>query len=123
HEKVVVSSRGHWMVGSWNAGSSRPHATVFEGSLLGLDPRLAVDLVDRIAQNIDRPAATALVDDLRDRLRQQAQEPEDGVRAVSQLTHAITCLVEAVPEGDGTRGQAWNIALAAARAALHPFLA
>jgi formylglycine-generating enzyme required for sulfatase activity len=122
HEKVVVSSRGDWMVGSWNPGSSRPHATVFEGSLLGLDPRLAASLAERIEGNLDHPAALDLVGELRAQLADLPSRPADAGLAVERLQRAVALLASAVPESDGSCGEAWTSAILAARGALQPFI-
>lgn len=122
HEKVVVTSEGDWLLGSWNAGSSRPNATVFEGSLLGRSPAFASGLLERIATNVDRKPAAELVDRLRQRLAARPAPPRQGAQAVALLLRATAALRSAIPNADGTRTEAWPTALAAVRSTLHPFL-
>ena len=122
HEKVIVTSAGDWIVGSWNAGSSRPNAAVFEGSLLGRSATFGIGLVDRIANNVDRPDAVALVETLRRQLVDLPAPARRGVSAVGLLRRATATLRGALPNADGTRHEAWSVALGAVRNALQPFL-
>ena len=121
HEKVLLSSRADWMVGSWNAGSSLPGATVFECSLLGQSPRFAAELLQIIAENIEGDEARGLIDALSRALASAASPPSEAPeRMVARLREALGVLVAAIPAADGARAEAWCPAVLAARAALQP---
>jgi formylglycine-generating enzyme required for sulfatase activity len=122
HEKVVVSTRGDWMVGSWNPGSSRPGSSVFEASLVGCDADFALRLVERISENIDDAGANELLDALRRQLTSSLNKRPDGDSAVALLERATAVLHAAVPDDDGGFSSAWTAAVVATRAALHPFI-
>jgi len=122
HEKVVVTSAGGWLVGSWNPASSRPNATVFEASLRGTDTGFAKQLLDRIAENMESAPAGRFVGLLGAQLGPPRQVKE-GRAQVEALGRALSLLVQAIPNADGTRAEAWGTCLQATRHALMPFLA
>jgi formylglycine-generating enzyme required for sulfatase activity len=121
HEKVILTSLGHWMVGSWNPASSRPEATVFEASLAGEDPRFAKALLDRVGANVEGADGERLVARLASGLRSAPTAPaEPGVR--ENLARALALLERALPGADGARSGAWEAAVLALRAAFAPFV-
>jgi formylglycine-generating enzyme required for sulfatase activity len=123
HEKVVITSAGDWMVGSWNPASSRPHATVFECSLSGCSPALAAQLLGHVEANIEGSETRSVVERLRNMLAQGAETvPGRGAEAVGRLKRAVGSLEQALPDEDGSRSQAWSVCVRAVRAALQPFL-
>jgi formylglycine-generating enzyme required for sulfatase activity len=123
HEKVVITSLGAWMVGSWNAGSSRPHATVFESSLRGRDSDTAQELLTRIAINIPAPHREPVSGMLAPSSKSVAAgaRPECS-ESMHLLLRAVTTLTQAVPHADGVRSETWHASLKAVCAALQPFL-
>lgn len=124
HEKVVITSCGSWLIGSWNPGSSRPHATVFECSLRGENARIARDILIRVAANVPASLIDRAVTQLSAALKDQRVETDlhssDCTRA---LVRAATVLSKALPQGESTLNDAWTQAIRAVCAALHPFLA
>jgi len=123
HEKVLVTSTGDWQVGSWNAGSSLPSATVFECSLAGRSTAFAAQLLDRIRSNVEEPFAASLVDEVSVALPRAADEtPRRAREAVEGLVRAVALLKRAIPDVDGSRSDAWTATVRAARTTLLPFL-
>jgi formylglycine-generating enzyme required for sulfatase activity len=120
HEKVLLTSLGDWMLGSWNAASSRPNATVFEASLSGRDRRFASELLEKVAPNIEDDRGRRLVGDLARALGAADDQPFDAAVVVRQLGRAIGLVERAVPEEDGARAAAWAPAIRALRAAALP---
>lgn len=125
HEKIAITSRGEWMVGSWNACSSRPNATVFECSLRGNDPRLASKLLTRIAQNIATSRRERVVEALANRVpNARVFSPDNAIKRVRDLMRAASTLQRCAAI-DGTRDSAWrrarDLALQASSMALHWF--
>lgn len=120
HEKVVVTSAGDWMIGSWNPASSRPNATVFEASLTGRSPRFATTLLDAVTPNVEddlgRDHLRGLVRDLRTAPAQQL----NVVAMLTDLRRAVGLVSRAVPDDDGSRDAAWSFAVRALRAAALP---
>ncbi|RYZ17745.1 MAG: hypothetical protein EOO70_01060, partial [Myxococcaceae bacterium] len=127
HEKVLLTSKGDWMVGSWNPASSRPGSVVFECSLAGRDRTFALTLLERIADNIEGDAAIQAVASLREALDGGgAQAPallESARHHLERLKQAVGLLARALPPEQGTPHPGWAPTLRAVRAALHPFLA
>lgn len=122
HEKVLLTSRGHWMLGSWNPASSRPNATVFEASLAGCDARFASELLQKVSPNVEDERGTGLVRELAAALR-GAGNGFDGAGAVSVLVRAVALVERAVPDEEGGRADAWKPAVHALRAAAFPLQA
>jgi len=122
HEKVVVTSTGCWMVGSWNPGSSRPHATVFEASLRGEHSGFARQLSARLADNLEGPDAEGFTEHMNHVLAAGPTHSPRGAVQVEALRDTLAMLAQAVPEPDGGRAEAWAACLDAVRLALHPFL-
>ena len=123
HEKVVISSLGDWMVGSWNAASSRPRSPVFECSLHGRAPEFAVRLLEHLRSNVEGQQAEEIVTRLAEYLRRATKTKEPrGRDAVVLLQRAVQLVKQALPEPDGTCAQAWAPAVRALRAAILPFL-
>lgn len=60
HEKIVVNDDAWFMIGSWNLGSSFPHATYLEASIAGRSQSLATDLIDLISEETDEPSRAVL---------------------------------------------------------------
>lgn len=121
HEKVVITSCGGWLIGSWNPGSSRPHATVFECSLRGENARIARDLLERVAANvptslIDRAVAQLSVA-FKDQRVEDVLHASDSTRA---LVRAATVLSKALPQGEAILNDAWTQAIRAVCEAVHP---
>lgn len=124
HEKAVLTSEGDWMVGSWNAASSRPHTTVFECSLAGRSTDFGKDLLDRLAANVEHPGGEALISAMRNVLTGDPSPIHNhGVSAVARLRQAVELLGRAVAEADDPCTEAWTSCIRAVRAALQPFLA
>lgn len=120
HEKVLLTSAGDWMLGSWNAGSSRPNATVFEASLAGQCVRFASQIAERVAANVEGDDATALVERLARTLAAGAAQAFDGAAALGTLKRAVAAVEAALPDEDGRRADAWRPAIRALRAAALP---
>ncbi|MGH9921024.1 MAG: hypothetical protein ACRD6W_19415, partial [Nitrososphaerales archaeon] len=53
HEKIVVNDSSWVMLGSWNLGSTFPHATYLEASVIGHSGSLAGDLVTLLSEEAD----------------------------------------------------------------------
>lgn len=123
HEKVLITSRGDWMLGSWNPASSRPNATVFEASVAGCDPRFATELLKKLSPNVEDERGTELVRALAEALRSADHRPFDGKRAIGALARALALVERSVPEEDGERGGAWGSAMRALRALALPLQA
>jgi CxxC-x17-CxxC domain-containing protein len=60
HEKIVVNDDSWFMLGSWNLGSSFPHATYLEASIAGRSQSLATDLVDLLSEETDEQSRAVL---------------------------------------------------------------
>ncbi|MCP4871991.1 MAG: SUMF1/EgtB/PvdO family nonheme iron enzyme [Proteobacteria bacterium] len=125
HEKVAVTSSGHWMLGSWNAASSRPGGLLFECGLAGRDVSLAAALVRLVRTNVEQDAVGAQLEGMAHRLDQLGSSPSTGAEeatvAVERLDAACALLLASVPRPDGSCGEAWPHSVRAVRAALHPF--
>lgn len=126
HEKVVVSSTGEWMVGSWNPASSRPHALVFECSLAGKSPGFARELVGVVGANVEGEMGERFIADLGDALASAPPDPvragEAAEKAIGALRRCVDLLLRAIPEDDGSRALAWAAAVRALRRAMQPLL-
>lgn len=123
HEKVVLTSDGGWLVGSWNPGSSRPHAAVFEASLAGRSPAFAARLLARLATNVEHPDGQHLVDALRVALTSTPGPAPRGAATVARLRDALALLEKATPPADDQPSTAWPTCVRAVRAALQSLLA
>ncbi len=125
HEKLVVTSSGGWMLGSWNATSSRAGGLLFECGLTGRSPALAAEMARRLRENVEQADVGAVLDQMASGLEYLAASSADEVKgseaAVAQLDAACALLLRAVPLQDGSRAEAWPAAVEAVRAALQPF--
>jgi len=126
HEKVLLTSSGDWLLGSWNPASSRPGSVVFECSLAGCDRAFALTLLDRLADNIEGDAATRAAVSLREALDVAGTvDPKHGEtarRQLERLKRAVVLLTRALPPESHPSFPGWAPALRAVRASLHPFL-
>lgn len=126
HEKLLLTSNGDWMLGSWNAASSRPGSVVFECGLTGRDRPFALTLLDRLEENLEGDAANEAVAALRAALGGAATEDpalhETARRHLERLKRALGVLTRALPREGTHASRGWAPALRAVRAALHPFL-
>lgn len=120
HEKVLLTSLGDWMLGSWNAASSRPNAAVFEASLAGRDRRFAADLLKKVSPNIEDERGQRLVEELACTLGATRDPAFDAAGVIRQLRRAVGLVERAVPADDGGRAAAWTPAIRALRAAVLP---
>lgn len=120
HEKVLLTSLGDWMLGSWNPASSRPNATVFEASIAGRDRRFASELLEKLSPNVEDEPGIRLIQSLAGSLRANKGEGFDGAGAIQALIRAIALVERAIPDEDGRRNQAWDLALRALRTATLP---
>ena len=120
HEKVLLTSLGDWMLGSWNAASSRPNATVFEASLAGRDRRFASDLLSRVSPNVEDDRGRDLVEALANGLGAVRDQAWDGAGLLRQLGRAVGLVERAVPDEDGARASAWAPAIRALRGVVLP---
>ena len=122
HEKVILTSVGHWLVGSWNPASSRPRAKVFEASLSGRSARFAGDLLQRLDDNIEGAPARKLVDRLRAGLLvpEEAKAPNASTHR-ERLAQSVDLLLGALSMPDQARGEAWRSSMRALLAAFAPF--
>lgn len=121
HEKVLVSSAGDWMVGSWNPASGRAHATVFEASVAGRSHRFAALLLEKLADNVEDDVGLERVQTLSRALRRgPGEERFDAQSALSTLRRALDLVERALPNDGGARGAAWSPAVRALRAAAAP---
>jgi sulfatase modifying factor 1 len=120
HEKVLLTSRGDWMLGSWNAGGSRPNATVFEASLQGRDRHFASQLLEKVGSNVEDLSGAGLVQKLAEALGAPDDGAFDAVEAIRVLSCAVALVERAVPDDGGARAQAWRAAIRALRAAALP---
>ncbi len=121
HEKVVVSSAGGWMLGSWNPGSSRPGALVFECSVAGEDPAFAGRLLDAVKSNVEGSRALELVARLEGQLRGTEAPKGRGTAAVARLRRAAAVVQGVVPAAPRADDASWSTAIHALRVAFHPF--
>ncbi|MFY0522503.1 SUMF1/EgtB/PvdO family nonheme iron enzyme [Archangium gephyra] len=126
HEKVLLTSNGDWLLGSWNPASSRPGSVVFECSLTGRDRTFTLELLERLEDNLEGDAALQAVTSLREALGVDGtEEPtlrETARRHFERLTRAVGLLTRALESGSPPSLPGWTLALRAVRAALHPFL-
>jgi CxxC-x17-CxxC domain-containing protein len=60
HEKIVVTDSSWVMLGSWNIGSSFPHASYLEGSFRSRSRTLAADVLDLLSEEADEEAKAFL---------------------------------------------------------------
>lgn len=120
HEKVLLTSRGDWMLGSWNAGSSRANATVFEASLMGRDRGFASRLLEKVGLNVEDCYGSGLVGELAGALGSSEDEAFDPVETMRSLGRAVALAERALPHDGGDRAQAWHAAIRALRAAAMP---
>ncbi|HLM43393.1 MAG TPA: hypothetical protein VK458_05970, partial [Myxococcaceae bacterium] len=126
HEKILLTSNGDWVLGSWNPASSRPGSVVFECGLSGRDQAFALELLGRLEDNLEGEAATQAVASLREALEAaRTEDPtrrESARRHLERLKRAVGLLSRALaPESPPAR-PGWAPALRAVRGALHPFL-
>lgn len=123
HEKVILTSQGSWMIGSWNPGSSRPNATVFECSLRGTGSQVALDILRRVAVNVPEPQRDAVLGTLFGELEDLAAAAAPaGSTHAHALLQAASLLSRALPLNDAVHRQAWRLAVRSVCAAMHPFL-
>jgi formylglycine-generating enzyme required for sulfatase activity len=123
HEKVILTSRGHWLLGSFNPASSRPGSALFECSLRGQDAAFSLDLLAKLKENLEPEAdhAVAVLDASLRRL-QSPYDAEPARSAVARLVESVARLIAALPGEDTGGGAAWPGAVRGLRAALLPFL-
>ena len=62
HEKILVADSSWVMLGSWNVGSSPPHASYLEGSVVCRSRSLASDLLTLLTEEADETASSFLKD-------------------------------------------------------------
>ncbi|NOJ81441.1 SUMF1/EgtB/PvdO family nonheme iron enzyme [Myxococcus xanthus] len=126
HEKVILTSHGDWLIGSWNPASSRPGSVVFECSLAGRDRTFALTLLSRLEDNLEGEAAIQAAASLREALgaagMAESSPRETAQRQLERLKRAAGLLSRALPSEGTPSPRVWASALRAVRAALHPFL-
>ncbi len=123
HEKVLITSRGDWMLGSWNAASSRPNANVFEASLAGCDSGFATKLLKKLSPNVEDERGTEFVRELAEALLSEVHGPFDVRSAIEALGRAVALVERALPEEAGERDGAWTAAMRSLRSAALPLQA
>lgn len=123
HEKVVLTSAGDWMVGSWNAASSRPNATTFECSLTGRSRAFALQTLEHVAPNVEAPEAIPWISEFRKGLAAASigEGRGKGV-AVGNLKRAVGVLAKVGKMAGEHVDESWTHSIRAVRAALAPFL-
>jgi len=128
HEKIILSSNGDWMVGSWNAGSSNPLAKLFETSVFGRDCFFSLDLLEKIKENIEDPSGLEFVGNFEENLKTKIKDPTKIMdlanihykrlkEAVSQFIH----ILQRIGSSENTQNLYEN-ALYSLRLSLLPFL-
>lgn len=122
HEKVVVSSAGDWMIGSWNPTSSRAHATVLEASLAGRSGAFALELLGHISNNVEGAEGEAMVAALKNTLPSARGGPPAADETVTAFVRSLKLLERALPEADGSRAGAWSSSIRAVRSTTAPLL-
>lgn len=140
HEKVVLTDRGDWLLGSCNLTSASPGATLFECSLAGKSDTFCLKLLERIAPLADDDLTSAFLGELKRELKHEltnglkpdlgqgrtATASSDAVahahlerlrRAMGLLEHAVAtaCSGPVTPES-------YSAAINAVRGALSPFV-
>lgn len=127
HEKIIVTSAGDWLLGSWNPASSRADSPVFECSLTGRDAGFALRLLRQVEVNIaagpGRSACGALATALTAATVPHNDQESTARRALDRLQKAVSLLEPALPTKDRPRGGAWGLAVRAVQAAFSPFFA
>ena len=122
HEKVILTSLGGWMLGSWNPASSHPKSSVFECSLAGQDPRVAMALFAALKPNICAPRANDLVERLGRALEEHPTPAPRGIARTQRLREAAALLQSVAPGDEGVHGEVWTLALRHLRAIFRPFV-
>jgi len=128
HEKIIISSRGDWMIGSWNPGSSRPNSTVFEVAVRGCNGQFSSKLLNIVIELIEDSEATDFVHKLQTRLESltYANEPSDKIaeKIYFKLKKATKHLVTLLKKDDSQSNleKAYEFLLYSIRLCLLPFL-
>ena len=69
HEKVIISSRGDWMIGSWNPGSSRPGSLIFESAIRGCNNQFSLDILENMKGLVKNAEDIDLISKLEKKLK------------------------------------------------------
>ncbi|MEY2716636.1 MAG: hypothetical protein RIT24_2979, partial [Planctomycetota bacterium] len=125
HEKVVISSIGEWMLGSWNACSSRPDLRTFECSLRGSGRGIAGQLLERLSTNMPPSRREHVV---------QAMSFSDGcestvtgeearkrVETLKRVAEAASAIAQSSECSDGESARRLSEALRGLHIAMRPF--
>jgi CxxC-x17-CxxC domain-containing protein len=88
HEKIVVNDDSWFMLGSWNLGSSFPHATYLEASIAGRSQSLATNLISLLSEEADEPSL-ALLRELQGSLTATEGRVGDPVRHRLEALHSL----------------------------------
>jgi len=65
HEKILISSKADWIIGSWNVGSSKPDSKQFEAGIKGKNKQFALKILERIAELVEDKIGVNFIDELR----------------------------------------------------------
>ncbi len=91
HEKVVLSSDGHWMIMSWNPCSSNPDSTMFEAGVMGRNYHFALEILEVIKEIIEDAVDNELIKSLEDYYRSRlANIPQHNHILEKELYNNLT---------------------------------
>ncbi|MHA1341044.1 MAG: SUMF1/EgtB/PvdO family nonheme iron enzyme [Promethearchaeota archaeon] len=86
HEKVVLSSEGHWFIGSWNPCSSNPDSTMFEVGILGKSYKFALNILNSIKKNIEDYRVNKFIQNLENNLNKNINiRQQNNIISVKEL--------------------------------------
>ena len=91
HEKIILTSTGDWMIGSWNACSSIPGGSLFETSVKGHQREFCINLIEHISEQVDNPKARDWLTECQLLLSQEGkkQEKEEFINKFEYLKESV----------------------------------
>lgn len=127
HEKIIVSSKGDWMIGSWNPGSSRPNSKQFEVCIKGRSKLQSLKLLEILEEIIEDTNGLNFLSILRKKIsniiedmHRKKKEAEKYIQLLEKVTDYFSLIL-----GDSDSinlANSYEDALNAIRLALVPFL-
>lgn len=103
HEKIFAFSNGAWMLGSWNATSSRPNSNQLESSVRGVSASFTKKLLDQIEQNCENPEALQILQVMKELLQKniileekQKKERSKTAKTLYELTIKYLSLLQSI---------------------------
>ncbi len=128
HEKLILSTCGDWLIGSWNAGSSNPDSQLFEVGVMGRSRSFSLKLLQIVEESVERENNIQFLKSFMEELNTiPDQNAKDKARAelfYSILKEKTTELITLLSEQNTYNNiqELYNKALNSSRLCLLPFL-